>query len=259
MLWADEFSGAAGSAPDSSTWSSSRGTGWPLLGWGNNELESYEDYANKLDGSGALVITAKRARGMTAGMSAIQSQWVSGKITTQHHQSFMYGKLESRIQVPVGGGTWPAFWMLGDQYPGLPWPWSGEIDIMEIKGNDPTKIWTTVHGPAGGGATGSSPVANTTVVSTPFSAGYHTFGILWEPDLIQFTIDGVVVKSVSKASWALVSENAWPFNQAFFVNMNLAMGGDFAGAVDPALTTAAMKVDWIRYSQYKGYGQVIEK
>jgi len=261
LLWADEFSGSVGSAPVSESWSAVHGTGWPLVGWGNNEDESYEDYANKLDGNGSLVITATRAKGMNSGMSGLQSKWVSGKITTQGHQSFMYGKLESRIQVPVGGGTWPAFWMLGDTYPALAWPWSGELDIMEVKGNDPLKLWTSVHGAAGGGATANWPAGNSniTTANTAFSAGYHTFGILWEPDLIQWTLDGVVVKSASKANWATVSDAAWPFNQAYFINMNLAMGGDFAGGVDASLTSAQMKVDWVRYSQYKGYGQLFTK
>jgi len=261
LLWSDEFSGSAGSAPVSDSWSAVHGTGWPLVGWGNNEDESYEDYANKVDGNGSLVITATRAKGMGTGMSGLQSKWVSGKITTQGHQSFLYGKLESRIQVPVGGGTWPAFWMLGDTYPALAWPWSGELDIMEIKGNDPLKLWTTVHGAAGGGATANWPAGNSniTTASTAFSAGYHTFGILWEPDLVQWTVDGVVVKSASKANWATISDAAWPFNQAYFINMNLAMGGDFAGGVDASLTSAQMKIDWVRYSQYKGYGQLITK
>jgi beta-glucanase (GH16 family) len=261
LLWSDEFSGVSGSGPVSDSWSAVHGTGWPLVGWGNNEDESYEDYANKVDGNGSLVITATRAKGMGTGMSGLQSKWVSGKITTQGHESFLYGKLESRIQVPAGGGTWPAFWMLGDTYPALPWPWSGELDIMEVKGNDPLKLWTSVHGAAGGGATANWPAgnANITTASSAFSAGYHTFGILWEPDLIQWTLDGVVVKSASKANWATVSDAAWPFNQAYFINMNLAMGGDFAGGVDASLTSAQMKVDWVRYSQYKGYGQLITK
>jgi beta-glucanase (GH16 family) len=259
LLWSDEFSGSAGAAPASDSWSAVHGTGWPLVGWGNNESESYEDYANKLDGNGSLVITASRSKGMNAAMSAIQSPWVSGKITSQGHQSFMYGKLEARIQVPAGGGTWPAFWMLGDTYPALGWPWSGELDIMEIKGNDPSKLWTSVHGAAGGGATANLPIANTTTASSAFSGGYHTYGILWQPDSVAWTLDGVTIKTVTKADWAAISDAAWPFNQAYFINLNLAMGGDFAGGVDASLTTAAMKVDWVRYSQYKGYGQLITK
>jgi len=254
-LWADEFNANSG-PPASTKWSPSYGTGWPLYGWGNNELESYEDYANRLDGNGSLVITATRSKPLNAANSGVMSQWVSGKITTASHASFLYGKLEARIQVPAGAGTWPAFWMLGAQYPAVPWPWSGEIDILEAKGSQSSLLWQTGHGPAGGGAEANLPTSNVHDTGVTLSNDYHTYGILWQPNQLQWTFDGQVVSTITSTQWAAISSADWPFNHAYYAILNLAMGGDFAGGVSGSLSSAQMKVDWVHYSKYNGYGKV---
>ena len=259
FLWADEFNGKAGTAPASSKWAPAYGTGWPLVGWGNNELESYEDYANKMDGDGSLVITASRSKPLNSATSGFPSQWVSGKITTVNTVNFQYGKLEARIKVPAGTGTWPAFWMLGDRYPTVPWPWSGEIDILEGKGSQPTKIWQTAHGPAGGGAKASLPTSNIYDSGVNLSSAYHTYGIQWKPNELQWTFDGNVTATITKAQWDVISDADWPFNRPFYAILNLAMGGDFAGGVSGSLNRAEMKIDWVHYSKFDGYGKVIRK
>lgn len=166
----------------------------------------------------------------------------------------MYGKLEARIKVPAGGGTWPAFWMLGDTHPTVPWPWSGEIDIMEQKGNLPNVLWGTIHGAGGGGAIARMPIQNTYDTGSDLANAYHTYGILWEPDKLTWTYDGNEILSTTKAQWKLVSDADWPCNQPYYLIFNLAMGGDFAGGVSGSLAAAAMKIDWVRYSTYNGYG-----
>ena len=259
FLWADEFNGKAGTAPVSSKWAPAYGTGWPLFGWGNNELESYEDYANRMDGDGSLVITASRSKSLNSATSGVMSQWVSGKITTVNTVNFQYGKLEARIKVPAGTGTWPAFWMLGDRYPTVPWPWSGEIDILEGKGSQPTKIWQTAHGPAGGGAKASLPTSNIYDSGVNLSSAYHTYGIQWKPNELQWTFDGNVISTITKNQWASISDADWPFNRPFYAILNLAMGGDFAGGVSGSLSKAEMKIDWVHYSKFDGYGKVIRK
>ena len=257
-LWVDEFNGAI-APPSSKNWSASVGTGWPLIGWGNNELESYEDYANRLDGAGSLVITASRSKAMNGSNSGVMSPWVSGKINTANQVNFLYGKLEARIQIPSGAGTWPAFWMLGADHPVVPWPWSGEIDIMEIKGSQPTVLWQTAHGPAGGGAKASLPNANTYNAGTALSSAYHTYGIQWQPNELSFTFDGQVISTITSTQWAAISSADWPYNKPYYAILNLAMGGDFAGAVSGSLNVATMKVDWVRYSKFNGYGKAILK
>lgn len=257
-LWADEFNGSI-AGPSSTNWTPSYGTGWPLTGWGNNELESYEDYANRLDGSGSLVITASRSKAMNGSNSGVMSEWVSGKITTVNRVNFLYGKLEARIQIPSGAGTWPAFWMLGADYPTVPWPWSGEIDIMEIKGSQPAVLWQTLHGPAGGGAKASLPNQNTYNAGVALSSTYHTYGIQWQPNQLSFTLDGQVISTVTSTQWASISSADWPFNKPYYAILNLAMGGNFAGGVSGSLNTATMKVDWVRYSKFNGYGKVTLK
>lgn len=258
-LWVDEFNGAAGTAPASNKWTPVYGTGWPLIGWGNNELESYEDYANRMDGDGSLVITASRSKSLNSATSGVMSQWVSGKITTVNSVNFQYGKLEARIKVPAGAGTWPAFWMLGDRYPTVPWPWSGEIDILEGKGSQPSKIWQTAHGPAGGGAKASLPTSNVFDSRMNLYSEFHTFGIQWKPNQLQWTFDGDVISTITKSQWDSISDADYPFNRPFYAILNLAMGGDFAGGVSGALSRAEMKIDWVHYSQFSGFGKVIKK
>jgi len=258
-LWVDEFNDKIGTAPSSSKWTPVYGTGWPLIGWGNNELESYEDYANRMDGNGSLVITASRSKSLNSATSGVMSQWVSGKITTSATVNFQYGKLEARIKVPSGAGTWPAFWMLGDRYPNVPWPWSGEIDILEGKGSQPSKIWQTAHGPAGGGAKASLPTSNVFNTGVNLFSDYHTYGIQWKPDQLQWTFDGNVISTATKNQWDAISDADWPFNRPFYAILNLAMGGDFAGGVSGSISQAQMKVDWVHYSEFSGFGKVIKK
>jgi beta-glucanase (GH16 family) len=166
------------------------------------------------------------------------SNYTSARLLTQGKFDFKYGKVEVRAKMPVGVGTWPAIWMLGSNINAVSWPACGEIDISEHLGRDLNKIYATLHYPgrSGGNANGATRViANATTE-------FHVYGLEWSAATIKMTVDGATVHTVTNSS-------AIPFNQNFFIILNLAMGGNFAGALDPAVTSATFEVDYVRVYQ----------
>jgi beta-glucanase (GH16 family) len=253
LLWSDEFSEAGKVAPSSDTWNLISGDGCPnLCGWGNGEVEYYKESANRTDGNGHLVITTK-ALSPTTTYSCYPDtcQWSSGKIDTQGKVTYKYGLIEARIKVPAGGGTWPAFWMLGTNITTVPWPLSGEIDIMEAAGNEPYKISGTAHLANSRG----QHIYKGDYTYTPqlTASGYHTFGVAWLPNRIDWLVDGIKYYSLKKRD---VGSSPWPFNDPFYIIVNTAMGGGFGGLVDWSLTSAKTSIDWIRVYQNDHYGCV---
>jgi len=253
LLWADEFSATNTVAPSADTWNLVSGDGCPdLCGWGNGEVEYYKESANRTDGKGHLVITTKPlAATTTYSCYPDTCQWSSGKIDTQGKVAYQYGLIEARMKLPAGGGTWPAFWMLGTSITTVPWPLSGEIDIMEAAGNEPYKISGTAHSANSRG----EHIWNGDYSYTPqlTASGYHTFGVLWKPDRIDWLLDGQVYYTLQHRD---VGVSPWPFNDPFYIIVNTAMGGGFGGLVDWGLTRATTTVDWIRVYQNGSYGCV---
>jgi len=253
LLWSDEFSEAGKVAPSSDTWNLISGDGCPnLCGWGNGEVEYYKESANRTDGNGHLVITTK-ALSPTTTYSCYPDtcQWSSGKIDTQGKVTYKYGLIEARIKVPSGGGTWPAFWMLGTNITTVPWPLSGEIDIMEAAGNEPYKISGTAHLANSRGQ--HIYKGDYTYTAQLTASGYHTFGVAWQPNRIDWLVDGIKYYTLKKRD---VGSSPWPFNNPFYIIVNTAMGGGFGGLVDWSLTGAKTSIDWIRVYQNDQYGCV---
>jgi hypothetical protein len=228
LIWSDEFDVAG--APDPAKWGFDIGTG--SGGWGNAELQYYTNRAdNVVVSNGTLKIIAKKE-------AYSGSAYTSTRLLSMNKFSFKYGKVEARAKMPSGGGTWPAVWMLGANIGTAGWPACGEIDIMEHIGNTPNKIFGTVHhlGHSGGNADGGSTViANAT-------SDFHKYGVEWNSGFIKFLVDDVVY-------YNFANNSSLPFNQNFFLLLNVAMGGNFGGTVDPAFTTATMEVDYIRVYQ----------
>jgi len=265
LLWSDEFNGKKGALPNPKTWS-------PEIGGlnQNGELEFYtKDSKNlALDGAGHLVITANRIADQSE--MAVSNdpnidrmlnqcnacQFTSAKIKTAGKLSFQYGRLEARIKTPSGLGTWPAFWMLGsDLLKGIPWPDSGEIDILEQKGSMPETVFGTIHGPnlpgGAGGGYGSTYSAPTSLNNV-----FHTYAIEWKKNKIDFYVDDNLYFSAAANDG---SSGTWVYNQPFFLILNLAMGGEFTGDLDPAMKQAQMSIDYIRFYSINGVGKVFKQ
>jgi beta-glucanase (GH16 family) len=178
-------------------------------------------------------------------------EFESSRLQTKGKLSFKYGRLEARIKVPVGDGTWPAFWMLGNDFPTNSWPNCGEIDIMETKGSEPYTVHGTVHGP---GYSGGDAITNTRRLSTRLGSGYHVYALDWTYNKMVWSIDGRVYHTVTPG--VVGSNNNYVFNKQMFMIMNVAAGGWFAGQVDPDLNSAKMSIDYIRYYSLNGVGKV---
>jgi beta-glucanase (GH16 family) len=233
LTWSDEFDGEANELPDAEKWTYDIGTG--NNGWGNQELQYYTNRAENaaMDGNGNLVITAKKeAYG--------SSQYTSARLKTQGLFSQKYGKFEARLKTPYGQGLWPAFWMLGDNITTAGWPECGEIDIMELKGQLPTIIAGTVHGP--GYSAGNAISKNYTLVNARFDTDYHIFTVIWDESSIKFYVDDTLYHTVKKSG---ISD--WVFNQNFFIIMNVAVGGNYVGAPNTFTTfPQTMTIDYVR-------------
>ena len=258
LLWHQEFAGKAGSGPNTKIFNYDLGGG----GWGNLEHETYVDDHAKLDGSkqGNLVISATRYSPdlnndiyyqCPINTQGSACEFLSSRLQTQGNLAFQYGKVSARIKMPAGDGVWPAFWMLGNDISTNQWPNSGEIDIVETRGDQyPTTVFGTAHGP---GYSGENGIVNTTNTKVALSSGYHVFSVIWLKNKIQWLIDDKVFHTVTPTQ----TGRNYVFNKPFFLIMNLAMGGNFVGGpVDPTLQSAQMSIDWIRYYSYNGAGKV---
>jgi beta-glucanase (GH16 family) len=248
LAWSDEFSGPAGTAPNADHWTPEIGDGTAngIPGWGNQELEYYTgDTANAaLDGSGHLAITARHADGSLSCYDG-PCQYTSARLLSQYKVEFGYGRVEARIKVPQGSGLWPAFWSLGSNIGQVGWPQSGELDIMEFVGRQPNTIFGTIHGP---GYSGGASFGGTYDLGTGVFNDYHTVAVEWRPDRIDWVVDGVTYLTATPAD---VAPNQWVFDHPFFLLMNLAVGGNFGGTVDPNTAfPASMLVDYVRV--YRG-------
>ncbi|MBZ4042964.1 glycoside hydrolase family 16 protein [Flavobacterium hibisci] len=228
LVWSDEFN--TDGAPDPSKWGYNLGTG--DNGWGNNEKQNYTNAAaNVIVQGGNLKITAKKESSGGAAYS-------SARLVSENKFEFKYGKIEVRAKLPTGAGTWPAIWMLGQNYATSPWPACGEIDIMEHVGNNQNVIHGTLHYPgrSGGNAdTGSKTIAN---VSTEF----HVYKAVWSPASIKIYTDDTLIHSVANTA-------SLPFNSDFFLILNVAMGGNLGGNIDPSFTQSSMEIDYVRVYQ----------
>ena len=231
LVFEDEFDGAAGALPSAANWKFDVGTDW-----GNAQQEYDTDRAANasLDGSGHLIITAKRE-------SYQGRAYTSARITTEGKKTFTYGRFEARMKLPSGRGLWPAFWLLGANKPTVGWPAAGEIDIMEYRGQEPSTVIGTIHGPGYSG--GAAVTKSKTIAATRFDNSFHIFAVEWSAERIDFFVDGVLYHAITKDK----VPGAWVFNHPFYIILNVAVGGNFVGAPDVFTPLPQqMVVDWVR-------------
>lgn len=227
LAWSDEFN--TDGAPDPAKWTYDLGKG--DNGWGNNEKQNYTNLAKNVKiAGGNLVITAiKEASG--------GAEYSSARIKTQGLYDFKYGKIEMRAKMPSGAGTWPAFWSLGAS--GGTWPANGEIDFVEWIGNKPLLTQSALHFP---GSSGGNAAVKTTPIANA-SSEFHVYKTIWSPKTIRFFVDDVLYFTFDN------SDTALPFHKNFFMILNVAMGGNLGGTIDPAFTQSSMEVDYVKVYQ----------
>jgi beta-glucanase (GH16 family) len=240
LIWSDEFNQAENSAPDSTKWTFDLGGG----GWGNDELETYTNSRDNSYIASDPAATDGRVLVIQA-VKAADSSYKSARLKTQGLFNVNYGRVEARLKTSDGDGLWPAFWMLGTNITGVGWPTCGEIDIMEILGRNPGKLYGTLHGPGYSGAHG---IGNTFTLpgGASFSDAYHEFAVEWSPDRIIWTVDGTVYHTVTPEN--LPSGTSWVFNNSpFFIILDFAVGGLFPGSPDATTPfPATYRIDYVR-------------
>lgn len=264
MIWNDEFNGTT---LDTTKWTPE--TGYLLepddintAGWGNNELEHYTNSSENIKVSnGALNITMKKepkvfteSDDSTKKATALYS---SGKLVTKNNFSFKYGRVDIRAKMPAGDGIWPALWMLPNDNIYGAWACSGEIDIFEGRGRIPNTVFGTLHygaeWPSNLNTSDAFDMVENGVKGTDFS-DWHVYSVVWEEDSIKIYCDGICFFKCTNDIWYSGTDrgnkNA-PFDQRFYLIMNLAAGGSFDNYVVPGsdFTEANMYVDYVRVFQ----------
>ena len=236
LIWSDEFEG---NVLDKSKWKAVVGNGCPqLCGFGNNELQYYTDNAQNLKAeNGVLTITATQD---SIGENAYQSV----KLVTQDREEWQYGRFEIRAKIPGGKGNWPAIWMLPakNKYGG--WPRSGEIDIMEHVGYNPNMVYGTVHTESFNHMKRTEDNDSLTVSS--LYDEFHVFAIDWSEDKIDWFIDDKKYHTFYNRGSGNPDE--WPFDQPFYLILNLAVGGSSGGKYGIAndIFPNRMEIDYVR-------------
>jgi len=226
LLWSEEFNGKA---LNEKVWNIEIGNGCPNCGWGNNERQLYTNENHKLV-NGKLVITAIKDG----------SKYTSTRITTKAKKEFKYGRIEARAKVAVGKGIWPAFWMLGSNIDKVGWPKSGEIDILEYIGRDPDMVYTTLHTQDSHGNT----INTKRTKIEEIEEGFHVFAVDWNKDKMDFFVDEKLVYTFQPEN---KTEDIWPFNQPFYILINMAIGGNFGGPeVDDTIFPQEFIIDYVR-------------
>jgi beta-glucanase (GH16 family) len=274
LVWSDEFDGKE---IDRTKWDFDLGNGfysydantW-ISGWGNNELQYYtREPENVFVKDGMLHIRAVKESYNGCGYTSARMK--TRKRDGKSLFAQKYGKFEFRAKLPTGKGVWPALWMLpqDEKYGG--WAASGEIDVMEARGQEPGKVLGTLHfgsrWPVNAEAskTYTLPRGGTIV-------DFHTFAVEWEPGRFRWSVDGEVYStqtfwwSCSKTADGKGAKptketdlNPWPapFDRPFYIVMNVAVGGRFLGNPDKNTTfPVEMLVDYVRvYDKIGGYGE----
>lgn len=251
LVWSDEFNGTE---MDFDTWSYDPHE----PGWTNHELQEYTtSTANVYVSDGNLHLRAIKTEDDKG-----KPYYTSGKVKSQDKQDFMYGKVEVRAKVPRGQGLWPAIWMMPtDEMKYGQWPKCGEIDIMEVLCSDTTIAYGTVHY----GAPHAEQQGTVVKTSNDYADDYHVYSVEWEPGEIRWYIDDEEYLVVN--DWFTAEEGQddkpypAPFDQDFYVQLNLAVGGDWPGNPDDTtdFENAVFDIDYVRVYQKPEYDTNVEK
>jgi beta-glucanase (GH16 family) len=242
LVWSDEFDGTG--AINGANWYHQTQL---IAGnsWANGEVQHYTNReANSYVSNGTLKIKAIKETYTDQGY---QKEYTSARLNSKF--AFKYGRVEVRAKLPSVAGTWPAIWLLGkninedgtywdnEGFDTDSWPFCGEIDIMEPNVAK-TQTLATWHWDNGSGYqynSNSVPLANTDA-----SQNFHDYVLEWSPDTMKIYIDNTLVNQMPTVN---------PFNEEFFVLLNVAMGGSLGGPIAGSFTSDIMEIDYVRVYQ----------
>ena len=231
LIWSDEFD--YDGLPDSEKWNYEEGQ------IRNNEEQYYtvKREKNVRTENGHLLIEAHREDYEGAHIT-------SASLNTKNKQHFLYGRIEARLKVPLGRGTWPAFWMLGVNIPEVGWPMCGELDIMENVGFDSLRIHGNIHTKAYNHVLKTGK-GNSILVEKPWEE-FHVYAMEWRKDKIDFFVDDL--KYFTYENDGKGNPETWPFDKEHYIIINLAIGGDWGGqhGVDYSKLPLKYEIDYVR-------------
>lgn len=240
-VWSDEFDYEG--MPDPGKWSYDVGG----HGFGNEELQYYTDGRpeNARVENGKLIIEARKE-------AYNGKDYTSAKLMSRGKGDWKYGRFEIRAKLPTGRGIWPAIWMLPTHSVYGNWPASGEIDIMELVGYEPEKVHFTIHTEAYNHKIGTQ-VGTGTTLTAPYD-NFYTYALEWTEDSIKFFVDDVLHFTVKRED---NDYTKWPFDQPFYLLLNVAVGGSWGGAngIDNSIFPQTMEVDYVRVYQKAEEGE----
>jgi beta-glucanase (GH16 family) len=237
LVWNDEFDQGSIN-PENWVHEIGDGTDYGLaVGWGNAELQLYSN-----DISNSSVVTDDEGNDVLEirAFSNGQGKYSSAKLTTYQKLSIRYGKIEARIKLPEGQGIWPAFWMLGDNFPEYGWPGCGEIDILELLGHIPNHVTFNAHW-VNGENDWEQALGEYTLSEGNFSDDFHVFTLDWTPTKLVYSVDGNELHTIP------IDEGMLEFHRSAYLILNVAVGGNWPG--NPDETTVfpqVMAVDYVR-------------
>lgn len=231
MVWHDEFTA---DSLNTMLWKYETGG----HGWGNSEEQYYTDRSeNSYFKDGNLIIKAIKEK-------YENSEYTSARLNTR--QGWTYGRFDIRAKLPNGRGTWPAIWMLPDEWTvGTgQWPGVGEIDIMEHVGYDPGQVHASIHTEEYNHVKGTQKTAQ--IFDSSVFSDFHVYSLEWDQNSIKISMDNSLYFTYEKESDA--DWETWPFTQDFHIILNLAIGGSWGGVegIDNNIFPAEFKIDYVR-------------
>ncbi len=257
-VWSDEFNGDSLNRAD-----------WNVeiheKGWVNNELQEYVDSAENIQvKDGKLIINpVKKVTDGDTSSTKEAASYTSGRVSTQNKQTFTYGRFECRAKVPKGQGYLPAFWLMAnDENVYGQWPRCGEIDCMEVMGQETNKAYGTLHY---GNPHSQSQGTYTITDGADFSDDFHIYTCDWEPGKITWYVDGVKYHEESEWHSTTVGQGTLaypaPFDQPFYIILNLAVGGSWVGNPndETSFENNPYVIDYVRVYQKDSYDEDVKR
>lgn len=261
-VWGDEFEGDSLNRDDWNVETHEKG-------WVNSELQEYVDSEENIQvKDGKLVINpVKKVSSIESNDAASTKEvvsYTSGRVSTQNKQTFTYGRFECRAKVPKGQGYLPAFWLMAnDENLYGQWPRCGEIDCMEVMGQETNKAYGTVH--YGNPHAQSQGTYYTGENESDFSDDFHVFTCDWEPGKITWYVDGVKYHEENDWYSTTVGQGTLaypaPFDQPFYIILNLAVGGSWVGNPndETSFENNPYEIDYVRVYQKDSYNEDVKR
>lgn len=261
-VWGDEFDGDSLNRDDWNVETHEKG-------WVNSELQEYVDSEENIQvKDGKLVINPVKKVSSIESNDATSTKevvsYTSGRVSTQNKQTFTYGRFECRAKVPKGQGYLPAFWLMAnDENLYGQWPRCGEIDCMEVMGQETNKAYGTVH--YGNPHAQSQGTYYTGENESDFSDDFHVFTCDWEPGKITWYVDGVKYHEENDWYSTTVGQETLaypaPFDQPFYIILNLAVGGSWVGNPndETSFENNPYEIDYVRVYQKDSYNENVKR